>query len=988
MKRIIGVSAVLLLTGLTGCGGSGNSGGGSDLPPTRPAGSFSGVAHDAPLRNAQIKIYDWSTGKKGALLGQTETDGDGNYALELVSEDKPIMIVAGDSGAYTEEASGKSIGLSAGQNISAITNYQSGETLTLQVTPFTNLARCYAEYLVAEGESVPDALNLANSKIASIAGVEIIQTKPIDVTDINSANIELTPGLKYGFLTAGISTSMADVSGANGLDPHSETFLTSMQWSRVACNDIKADGMLNGNGYIDSTTIGSLAFGTYPITPIMYRNILAQRILSFAKSDENKTGLDIEKLLVFANALSTNTDSIWAGEPGQPVDNEGPAVGLQLAENSYIGGTTDIPFSIDDPVGVKTISFYVDNGLVTTNGPTGTTLNLNTSNYTDGSHVVKVVAVDLIGNETTLLATYNISNTGPAINMTSAAVVGSTDYTATGTWISSGSDIQSITVDGEAATINPDGTWEANITLTSGQNSFGVVAVDELTNSTTQSYQVGVDLLPPSVTPRTRSILHTTYQGQYALCNYENFVTDSSVPLCVRSDRVSLNGASADRNLQSLNFVYLEFSAGDVVGANVYSQFEDLKVEYKYEKNDELVVDWTSLNTGFKSSIPGSLDGYYILPITTEYLGSDWFITSTTDNHVVTVKVTDNVGHSTLISYKMQFDVLLYNVTATGSSDGASVINKPFTSRSTIFGNSVSSVATISNGSDNPIYMDFSTTDNHSIEQVYETAIRVNRMATISTEHWRARYINAYNSTSSWIDINSIDKWNGSDWDVIEAPVITSDFTNVYQDVVPVQPDTDWADNSDMICHEGSGYSDPSWSWSEGGTQETTFADYRFDSHYACVSVHTYFIQNPALLDEWVVHRNMEKYTTYENIYESGFPRNNLNSTTLNHTISDSTSTVFSVTNNAEITNQGGYYIIPAGVTVEIRKNITLPLLPDYNDTEVANIDTFSSYDPKDLDKTITWTLDESIDIKLYAAIGASALRQTSGSINTYTIAR
>ncbi|MCP4235735.1 MAG: hypothetical protein GY770_19515, partial [Aestuariibacter sp.] len=433
--------------------------------------------------NTDIKIYDWSSGSKGDLLAETTTDATGDYSIELISADKPVLIVAGDEGSYIEEASGQVINLEYGQNISAVTNYESGETLDLQITPFTHLAQCYATYLVSEGIAVQDALNLANSKIAGVAGVDIIGTKPLDVTSPNNANVQLTPGLKYGFLTAGISELMIDAAEANGLPAHSHSFLTSIQWSKVACNDISADGLLDGTGFISGNTTGQLAFGTYLITANTYRTLLAQRMLSFALSDNNKTGLGINELLVSANALSTNTDSVWAGQPGQPVDTTGPVIGADIADNSYIGGySSNIPFSISDPVGVGTVDFYVDNALVSSLSGAAPVLILNTLNYQDGPHDFTVVAADAIGNESRFSITYYISNNGPAINLTSDTVVGSVSYTAMGTWISSGSALTSITANGVDATINNDGTWAANITLSSGFNTLSIIAKDALNN--------------------------------------------------------------------------------------------------------------------------------------------------------------------------------------------------------------------------------------------------------------------------------------------------------------------------------------------------------------------------------------------------------------------------------------------------------------------------------------------------------------------------
>ncbi len=65
-----------------------------------------------------------------------------------------------------------------------------------------------------------------------------------------------------------------------------------------------------------------------------------------------------------------------------------------------------------------------------------------------------------------------------------------------------------------------------------------------------------------------------------------------------------------------------------------------------------------------------------------------------------------------------------------------------------------------------------------------------------------------------------------------------------------------------------------------------------------------------------------------------------------------------------------------------------MPLLPDYIDSEVANLATFSVYEQKDLDLEITWTVDENIDLTLYASIGASPANYSVNAVNDYVIAR
>lgn len=965
------VCVVLIATALTACGGSSGKSGGGDLPPVRTSGTVAGVAHDAPLRNATVKVYDWTTGQRGALLAETQTDSDGNYDIQITTDDKPVMVTAGDNGSYVEEASGRSISLTEGQNISAITYYQSGETLSLQVTPFTHLARCYAEYLINDGESVADALNVANSKLASIAGVEIINTEPLDVTDIDNSTTELSPGLKYGFLTAGISEAMAVVSEANGQQPHGQSFLASIHWSKIACNDIKADGLLNGYGFTDSTTMGNLTFGTYSITPYFYRNILAQGVLTFAMSEYNQTGLEVSDVLTFANALSTNTDDVWNGEPAEEVDIQGPTISAQILEESYIGGTADLPFTVDDPIGVNQVVFYVNDALVSTQSASNTTLILDTTAYVDGEYIVKVVASDIIGNETESNFTYNILNSGPAINLTSEQIVGDAAYTASGTWVSA-INLASITVNGTTATINPNGTWNANISLDNGSNEIEVIATDDINNSSVVTYDVGADFNDPLIDYWTQSVRYTTYEGDYGFCELGTFTSQADNPICIRADRVSLNGSEISTALITGDYFILRFEVQDSPGAGIYTDFEDLIVEYNYYKEGEMVVDWTTLTTGFKYTQPGTINGYYLLPVTTEYLGPDWFNTSTTDSHSVNVRVTDSVGRQSTRSYALEFDILIYNDQVTSSSNASTVFDKSFDARTTVDGSTVVNTVSVTNNSDRSFYLDYTATNDHSVDQAYETVVRENRVLERAEELWRIKN----QAHSSWTEVGSIKQYLGGDW-VDQYPAITdTGYRNVYQDVVEAPASTDWVSNANYPCPSSTSYSQ-----TDNGV--TTTLDYQggIDNNiFGCLVVQAGSTSS--------VSSNFEHRFEYTVLYEDGYPRNSVSTNRVNIDITDYTVSVADSVTGNDLDAVNGYIQVQPGQTVEISKSVDMPLLQDFTDMEVADLATFTSYTPRSLDTEITWSIDESFEVNLYAAIGSSAKSYSFGSINDYTITR
>ncbi|HEB85710.1 MAG TPA: hypothetical protein ENI68_01645, partial [Gammaproteobacteria bacterium] len=284
---------IFLVLVLTACGGS--SGGGStsgSLPTSRPAGTVSGVAFDGVVSGGTVSIYDFGSGSKGASLGSGQTGNDGQFSIEIITPDKPILIEV-EGGAYLEEASGLQVQIdpSKDQKLSAVQLYQSGQPLIVNTTFFTTLATGLAEYSVqAEGRSAADAIQAANQEISGWAGFDVIKTLPIDVTDPVNRTAVLTDQLRAGLVAAGISELTRQVSVDAGQPEHSTW--NSIAFIQTAYDDIRADGVLNG---LDAT--GMISLGSTVINADTYRATLAERILQFAEDSRNSTGLGFNEAL-------------------------------------------------------------------------------------------------------------------------------------------------------------------------------------------------------------------------------------------------------------------------------------------------------------------------------------------------------------------------------------------------------------------------------------------------------------------------------------------------------------------------------------------------------------------------------------------------------------------------------------------------------------------------------------------------------------------
>ena len=191
---------------LTACGGGGSSSSDStsgSLPASRPAGTVSGVAFDSVVSGGTVSIYDFTTGTKGALLGSGQTGADGQFSIEIVTPDKPILIEV-EGGAYLEEASGLQVQIdqSNGQKLSAVQLYQSGQPVTVNTTFFTTLATGLAEYLVqTQGRAVADAVQAANQQISTWAGFDIVKTSPLNVADPANRLIRIEISTCYQLLS-------------------------------------------------------------------------------------------------------------------------------------------------------------------------------------------------------------------------------------------------------------------------------------------------------------------------------------------------------------------------------------------------------------------------------------------------------------------------------------------------------------------------------------------------------------------------------------------------------------------------------------------------------------------------------------------------------------------------------------------------------------------------------------------------------------------
>jgi len=673
----------LLVVSIASCGGGGGDGEGEGLPPPPPTGSIEGNAVDALIVNGNITIYAYDDGEKGELLGQTTTDNRGFYSLSIQSSlSRPILIEL-TGGSYIEETSSISVTLKDTHKLRAITFFEAGSPVKVMVTPWTNLAFKLFEQNVSEGEGITNAIAIANSAVSGLLGLNILSTFPANITDPSNEESVLTDSLLYGFYAAAVSQLTHDISIENNRSPH--TTYTSIEFADILYRDVTNDGFLNGN---DGANLG---MGVRSFSAHTYRRDIAAAIIKVVNNtDINKTGLTVDDVLAAAQAYSESSDPIFGGAAPQSIDAVGPTITSNHPEGTTFAGIFDYSVIIYDPLGLASARFEInDNDIGAASDINNPKTTIDSSTYNDGEHVLSVIATDAIGNINTESFSFNIDNSAPVIQITSSLLTNDLDYQITGTIQDQTAGDFEVTVAGVNATVSQDNTWFANITLVGGENNLTVDIVDSFGNESSQNVLIQVDLFSP--------VFEEIYSDAVFLTNADTLVTETLLDhnydnskLYINFTNASLNNTPVtefDLGLADIPFIGVEVE--DLVGDGVFSESENITVEYSFSIENQIVVPLSGLSAQADSD-------RYIVPLVTEFLGDDWLSSSINDVGALRLLISDEAGNQENFNYEIKTFIDVPTVEINGLFNGADI--EVFDYSTGALGGLVTSCSTSANG--------------------------------------------------------------------------------------------------------------------------------------------------------------------------------------------------------------------------------------------------------------------------------------------------
>jgi len=960
------LSALLLATIflLAGC----SPGDSLSLPEERPSGVIQGNVVDGILVGSRVSIYRFGDGTRSVLPGTAVTDEQGGYTIELQAPDQPLLIEI-SGGTYLEDADGSAVTLADGQVLRAITNYKSGEPLDIMVTPLTHLAAGLAEYRINNGSPVDQAILQATEDINRFFAIDTITTSPLAITDEKNALSEPDDEALYGFYLAGLSSWTSWASNKNNA-PHS--IYSSIALTQILYNDIRSDGVFNGVGYNrEGTTLMPLAFGQVALDENTFRTTFSLHMLAIANSDENKTGLGIDKLLIPAQKIAAQTGILLDTSDPLSIDGQTPEVTITQSADEYRSGLFNFEINIGGLLGAERIRISVDGDLIADLAdPTNVLAIIDTTDYTDGEHEILVTATDALGNEASKTFTVQFDNTAPVVNINSPPASSLTTTQITGTYSDNVSGVQSITVQGQAATLFTDGTWNATVNLEPGKNIIPISVIDQVGERLDTQTVLYLDLIAPVITSTDMHSLARFSSGDGSYTEAALQDVNDTLPLYFETNTVDLNGVLIDRQeLNNNSIPYFAFSVSDKMGTDTTTAQEDMQVRIQYERSGEIITPWRTVT---------AINDEYLVPLVSEMLAPDWHQATPTNEHMIRVEVSDAAGNLSSLDFlfRADFYVPIFSMDAISDLGTDIFASTPFTDRVNLNGLEFASIAyTFTNTVGKSFYLSLSDDSIHTTAQTVDQLVREHRINLKTTPEWRIGLMTPTTQCpemTSWTATSSVLNFTGSAWVPEQVPAASfGTETAISSDNLPSSPTpSTWNDVPDF---------DEQF---EVTTLESSSSvlTYRYD----------YILDESALVPPsayvlaWALVGTTETRTcpqkryfqqrevyTWESV--AGYPQPVLSSVSIAGT-PDFSTTRFAVTNNDTgllIEPVDGWYQIPAGHSVTIRKWVTTPELTFYND-DVSDLSGFSSYTPNRNDNNISWAVNRNLTISTIHDAGNS----------------
>lgn len=629
-----------LLSLLAGCGGDLNQ-----LPPSRPTGAVSGYVIDGPIANAQVTIYDFSTGRKGRALGSATTANDGAFTIGLHERDLPIYIEA-QGGSYVEEASAKTVYLQQGERLTAVAHYQGGKAMNVVITPYSHMATGLAEYNIGQGADVNVAITSATQTISALIGLNVASVVPQSISVLSNALVKPTfnDNYAYGFMLAAISSWTAWASQQSGTNVHES--VTSILLAQLMYRDIYTDGLLDGRAYDEGATANiELRAGGMALGPEVYQKGFGQQMLNVANSEMNKTGFGVADVRSRANYLIQTS----LNAPGlAPVEDKiGPAINRSPAAKLYENGTLNFSVSVDDPAGISLVAFEIDNTPIGNAADLLTpAITIDTRQYADGVHTINVIAEDSAGNRSSARFEVLFANASPFILITSPAMTNKELFTLKGIFVANDFDFAELKAQDRLINVEPNGAWQIDLTLASGVNNILVSAIDKQGKQSDLIHKVVLDAVAPLIFVSYSAARFISDDGIFS--GTLAAASEGGPRLFIQNPDASMEGITVTtEELNARGIPFLEVAILDMPRPELLTPPAQVRVQYAL---NEVILSEKEL----QPSAGAAFGGNYLVYLALDMIHQDWKTAKRRDVHHLTVIAKDQASNESRFELKFR----------------------------------------------------------------------------------------------------------------------------------------------------------------------------------------------------------------------------------------------------------------------------------------------------------------------------------------------
>jgi hypothetical protein len=261
---------------------------------TMRSAAVSGTAFNGPVSKATVKAFAVSNGAPGAQIASTATDSQGGFTMTLGSYSGPVMLQV-SAGSYTDEATGTSVTMGAGDVMSAaLPMVGPGANVTgVWITPLTSMAQTRAMGMT--GGMTDANISAANAAMGSYFSVgDILHTQPMNPRVAGAGASANQDASNYGVTLAAMSQVAMGLNMAN-----SSAMVTAMMGDAF---DGVMDGMHGGSPI--SMPMGGMMGGGMMLSTAGTSD-LAAAMTSFMNSAANASGMTAADMAALIQKLAS-----------------------------------------------------------------------------------------------------------------------------------------------------------------------------------------------------------------------------------------------------------------------------------------------------------------------------------------------------------------------------------------------------------------------------------------------------------------------------------------------------------------------------------------------------------------------------------------------------------------------------------------------------------------------------------------------------------